>query len=213
MPRRSLWKKLNKRFRRLVSTRRLFIVGALVLVAMVSWALMNPSPMIKPTAYVPLLDVIAQGESRGNYNAYFGNAGNTSIRFTDMTLAEVLQWQEQYVAEGNASNAVGRYQIIRPTLEGLIRERNLDLDATFNEPMQDQLAIALLERRGAKEFANDTLSAEQFAYRLSMEWAALPKVVGDAPEDSYYAGDGLNQSRVESAAILNAIDKFKIMAY
>ena len=74
------------------------------------------------------------------------------------------------------------------------------------------MAIALMERRGAVDFANDKISAEQFAANLSKEWAALPAVLGDRPTESFYAGDGLNQSRVSTDVVLKAVAEFKQVA-
>lgn len=162
---------------------------------------------IDPTVYSPLLSVIAKGESNGNYNAYYGNAGNASVRFTEMSLEEVLRWQEQYVEQGQPSSAVGRYQIIRPTLNGLVRELKLDTKARFDKTMQDKLAIRLLERRGAKLYVKKKISREQFAANLAQEWAALPRITGPHPQQSYYAGDGINAARVSIEDIYRAIAK------
>lgn len=164
---------------------------------------------INPQAYKPLLDTIAKGESNGNYNAYFGNSGNSSLRLTDMTLAEVATWQREYVANGSPSNAAGRYQIIEPTLSGLVQNLKINTSLKFDEAMQDMLAIALLERRGAKDFVDGQLSDRDFAANLSQEWAALPRVNGDQPSDSFYAGDGLNKARVSVETILSAINSFE----
>jgi muramidase (phage lysozyme) len=164
---------------------------------------------INPNAYTQLLNTIAEGESRGSYNAYFGHAGNDSIRFTDMTIAEVLQWQKQYVQDGSNSSAVGRYQIIRPTLTKLVHELNVDPDAPFNAVLQDRMAIALLERRGSIEYVDNKISREQFAANLSREWAALPKIMGPNPQESYYAADGVNASRISIDAVYQALDKLK----
>lgn len=165
---------------------------------------------IDPAAYTPLLATIAKGESSDNYNAYFGKAGNTSIHFTDMSIAEVMQWQKEYVRQGSVSSAVGRYQIVRPTLAGLVGRLKLDPNARFDEAMQDRLAIALLERRGAVEYVEKKLSREQFAANLAKEWAALPKVVGDKPDESYYADDGINQSRVNIDEIYQALENLGV---
>lgn len=182
------------------------VVVAFLLVA--SYVLMLPKH-ISPKAYAVLLDTIAEGESRGNYNAYFGNASNTSLRLTDMPVEEVLKWQDAYVAAGNASSAVGRYQIINTTLEGLVAELDIRPSEIFDEKLQDKMAITLLERRGARAFVNDELSAERFAANLSKEWAALPRVIGDRPSDSYYAGDGLNESKISVDKVINAVESFK----
>lgn len=164
---------------------------------------------IEPQAYIPILNTIAEGESKGNYNAYFGNAGNSEIRFTEMNISEVQRWQEEFVKSGQPSSAVGRYQIIRPTLNGLVKQMNIKPDEKFNEELQDRMAITLLERRGSLNYVNDKLSREEFAANIAKEWAALPKIIGENPDESYYEGDGLNKSRVDKEKVFNAIQKLK----
>lgn len=159
-----------------------------------------------PTSYRPLLDLIAEVESRDNYNAYFGNADNSSIGFTKMSIADVMQWQEDQVAGGSPSSAVGRYQIINTTLAGLVRNMNIEPSQLFDETTQDRMAIALLERRGSVNYVNNEISRHDFAASLAKEWASLPKVDGENPDDSYYAGDGLNKSLVDKEKVLRAID-------
>jgi len=159
--------------------------------------------------YTGLLNTIAAGESKGNYNAYYGNAGNQGVDFTSMTVQQVLDWQHDYVQRGNPSNAVGKYQFIRPTLDGLVREMKIRGDARFDEGLQDRLAIRLLERRGIHDYMRGRISREQLAHNLSMEWAALPRVIGGNPEASYYDGDGLNAGRVSVDQILAAIDSLR----
>jgi conjugal transfer mating pair stabilization protein TraG len=153
-----------------------------------------------------LLDTIAHAESKSNYNAYFGNPTNTSIKFTSMTISEVLTWQEQFVQQGNPSTAVGRYQFIDSTLKGLIDETGTKETDIFDKELQDKLAYALLERRGIREYVDEKINRETFAHNLSKEWAGLPKVIGDNPEQSYYSGDGLNKAQVDVHEVLEAID-------
>lgn len=193
---------------------RAFIVPTLLIVicAVVfgyTYYMQNRRLAVDPQSYTPLLELIASVESKGNYNAHFGNAGNKAIDFTNMTIAEVLQWQARYVAEGNASSAVGRYQIISTTLSGLVERLGIDTSQKFNPKTQDKLAIALLERRGSEQYINKELSREEFAANLAKEWAALPKVIGDRPGDSYYASDGLNKSLVSIDKVLGAIAPIK----
>lgn len=203
---------VRRRLRKLWSQSKRTIVlvaGTAVFVglAIYSVQLTRVGMPVDPAVYRPLLELIARAESNGNYNAYFGNAANTEIIFTEMTIAEVMQWQRDYVQQGAASSAVGRYQIIDRTLAGLVEQLNLDTSEKFSQPMQDRMAVALLERRGARDFIYDAISREQFAANLAQEWAALPKVIGDNPHESYYASDGLNQSRVAVDEILAVIDR------
>lgn len=166
----------------------------------------NRRLVVDPSTYGSLLHLIGRAESNNNYNAYFGNSKNTTIDFTNMTIAEVQKWQSDFIANGNASSAVGKYQIVNTTLEGLVRRLGIDMDTKFNQTTQDQLAIALLERRGSEKYINEELTLDQFAANLAMEWAALPRVIGANPGDSYYAGDGLNKSRVSIDEIRKAIE-------
>lgn len=182
-----------------------FIVLSLAAVFAYAGYMANERVAVNPESYRPLLNLIAGAESNGNYNAYYGNPQNSGIVFTEMTVAEVRQWQEDYVAQGSPSSAVGRYQIISGTLDGLIGELGIKPTQKFDESTQDAMAIALLERRGSVEYVNEELTREQFAANLAKEWAALPKVIGDNPDQSYYAGDGLNKSRVAPDSVLAAI--------
>lgn len=194
-----------RRIKRKKATKSILVtVGLFSLLGMVLYAHTMP-PNINPTAYTPLLNTIAKGESNGNYNAYYGNVSNTTVRFTDMTVAEVLQWQEAYVQRGSPSSAVGKYQIVRPTLAGLVHELGIDPQARFDEALQDRMAITLLERRGSRAFAAKELTREQFAANIAKEWAALPRVVGGNPEESYYAHDGINASRISIDEVYTAM--------
>ncbi|CAN5621919.1 hypothetical protein BH23PAT2_BH23PAT2_08130 [soil metagenome] len=156
--------------------------------------------------YTTILNTIAEGESNRNYNAYYSNGGNTDIDFTSMKVGEVIAWQKEFVDKGSPSSAVGKYQFIRSTLEGLVKEHKIDRNQTFSPSLQDELAIALLERRGVHDYMDGKIDREDFAHNLSKEWAALPKAKGDKPESSYYAGDGLNKVRVTLDEINSGIE-------
>jgi hypothetical protein len=145
----------------------------------------------------PLLDLLAKHESGGNYNAYYGNGNNRKIKFTEMTVGEVLEWQDNYVeVEGSPSSAVGRYQYIRGTLRGMIQGKNIRLDAKFDKNLQDRLALASLEGRGLNKFLNGEMSEAQFILNLAKEWASFPTGQGANPSASYCDGDGLNAASV-----------------
>lgn len=195
--------KRRLRRKRTVST----IVAVIFIACIIGYAVyMNQRPIVvNPNTYKPLLQLIANAESKDNYNAYFGNASNVSLKFTDMSIAQVVRWQRDYVNQGSQSDAVGRYQIMSTTLTGLIEQLDIDASEQYSEAMQDRLAIALLDRRGGQKYVNHELTAQEFAANLAMEWAALPKVLGENPAGSYYAGDGLNKSLVSVSEVQAAI--------
>lgn len=202
--------KLLKKYRRRIKTKvksAPFTFALLLLLITGCIVIMNQDRQLSviPDSYKPLLDLIADVESRDNYNAYFGNAHNSSVDFTKMTIADVMEWQKQQVAHGSPSSAVGRYQIIDTTLAGLVENMKLDPNQLFDEATQDRMAIALLERRGSVSYVNNEMSRDDFAANLAMEWASLPKVTGENPESSYYAGDGLNRSLIDKERVLSAI--------
>lgn len=198
------WFKKHSRYliRKLRKPQNLVIV--LAAVGMLSLILISMQGAQKIYA-TDLLDTIAAVESKSNYNAYFGNPHNTSVTFTSMTVREVMAWQKQFVEQGSPSSAVGRYQFIDSTLQGLVQELNINEDTTFNSALQDKLAVALLERRGVHEYLNNKISRQEFAHRLSQEWAALPRATGKNPEQSYYADDGLNKAQVSVAEVYASI--------
>lgn len=209
-----MMKQLKRRARVLFRRKRnlvIIVVASLQVITLTFLIInMNNRPTkVHPVAYQPLLSIIAKGESSGNYNAYFGNAQNKDVRLTEMTIAQVLEWQQKYVQDGSPSSAAGRYQIIRPTLESLVNQLQLDRSQKFNEAMQDRMAIALMERRGSIDYIDEKLSREQFAANIAQEWAALPKVTGPNPDQSHYAGDGLNKASISIDEIVQAIDAFK----
>lgn len=162
-----------------------------------------------PNSYKPLLELIANAESNGNYNAYYGSAANSEIKFTDMSIQEVLDWQSNFVQQGSPSSAVGKYQLLNTTLGLLVQELGIDATQKFDPTTQDRLAIVLLERRGSVKYINKELSRDEFAASLAKEWAALPRVTNGDPNSSYYAGDGLNKSRVSVDEVYSAIEKIK----
>ena len=152
-----------------------------------------------------LLDMIGSVEAPRGYNQIFGGAERRLGRqdLTGMTIREVQDLQNRMVRSGAGSSAVGRYQIIRGTLNSLINELGLSGDEKFDEKMQDRLGTALLQRRGLRRFMEGSMSASQFGNNLSKEWAALPFMTGNRRGRSYYHGDRMGNrahlapSRVE----------------
>lgn len=140
-----------------------------------------------------ILDFIAggvpgnpSGETGGNYNAYFGNAKNPAD-LSVHTLAGIYEFQRGMLANDPRSTAIGRYQFLRKTLQGLQAECRLPDTEMFAPELQDRLGMRLLNRRGYSEWRAGKIDAREFAHRLSMEWASLPDPGNDGR--SHYDGD------------------------
>lgn len=158
----------------------------------------------------PLLNLIGKHESGNNYNAYYARAKNkTDPELTTMTIDAVIAFQKKYVKGGSPSSAMGWYQIIRKTLEGLKRSLGLTGKERFDAAMQDKLGVALLNQRGLQRFLKGQLSETAFAHNVSKEWASFPRATGSKPELSFYAGDGLNKAHASLAEVRAALKKVK----
>lgn len=146
-----------------------------------------------------LLDFIGKIEGRGDYNILVGGKSNPEL--TRMTVAQVLEYQKRMLASGHESTAVGKYQIIRKTLQGLVNSGAVKLNDVFNQSTQDKAAIALMNGRGRLKFLAGKMDAETYANNLAKEWASLPMANGR----SFYAGTGSNKSLVSRADFVNAL--------
>jgi len=166
--------------------------------------------------FAQLLSLIASRESNGNYNAHFGKAGNqNNPRFTTMPVKEVRRWQDDFIADGSDSSAVGKYQIIRTTLDAIIGRLKLDGSEIFDENLQDNMAMNLLQVRKLDEFLSKTIDIVRFGNNLAMEWASFP-VLSNLTNDkgrlvhrgqSFYAGDGLNKAHIMPEQIEDVLAK------
>ena len=124
---------------------------------------------------------------------------------TQMTLNEVLEWQNTHNPLGPETTAIGAYQIVNqpnaPTLSGLIRKMGLTGGELFTSELQDRMAIVLMEGRGLSKFLSGKLDGDSFANQIAREWASLPVLKEDrrgrrtiAIGQSYYRGDGINKA-------------------
>lgn len=160
------------------------------------------APATTPGSVKGLLGIIGQHESRQNYNAIWPKTEGNGTDFTRMTVNEVLAYQRNYTRnEGNASSAVGRYQIIQGTLRGLKEDMGLSGNERFDAAMQDRMAVRLLEQRGLNDFRNGRISPERFMDNVAREWASMPNRHGRG----HYDGDGLNAVGVSIAPVRNAM--------
>lgn len=152
-----------------------------------------------------ILDFVGKHESNGNYNATYGGR---EYDLTGMTLNDVralqtamLYEQEQKgIPKSHQSSAVGKYQIIRKTFDGLRTKMNLTGDELFDEEMQDRLALALMEEKGVMDDLKSG-NVDSAQNHLASIWAAMPTT----DNKSAYASVGKNKSLVESNVVRNAL--------
>jgi tape measure domain-containing protein len=133
------------------------------------------TPNVKTQVDGGILDLIARGESGGDYNRSLDNGRWTGgeKNLTGMTLNQIQALQAQMLSnpenrakygDGLGSSALGRYQIVGKTLKGLMASMNLSGDELFDEKMQDQMAARLVAGRGASTTG------------LRKEWTSLVNV-------------------------------------
>lgn len=161
-------------------------------------------------AFGNLMDSLMGAESSNNYNAFSGNTNNKDIRFTNMSLSEIVDWQKSkaWQTKGGVSSAVGKYQFIQKTLVETIRASGLDPATTkFTPAVQDRLAFTrLLSARNLSGFLKGEISAENYLDKyMSKEWAGLKRTDGRG----WYDGDGLNKASLSPAKSIAALIAFR----
>jgi len=153
-----------------------------------------------------LAEIRSHESPNHGYNDYFGRGFKRgpfapSKDLTKLTINEVLSWQVASNPTGPDTSAAGAYQIIRPTLMGLVRSMGLKGDELFDNELQDRMAISLMNGRGLQKFLTGDLDGDSFANKMAREWASLPVLKEDrrgrriiAIGQSYYRGDGVNKA-------------------
>lgn len=165
-----------------------------------------------------LLNYIGDMESTA-FGGYNNSYNNQAIALDTMTLGEVLEEQQARRKNGEASSAMGRYQIIHKTLKDLTdrNPKDMPLSRVMDKQTQDELAMILLRRRGLDKFQNGEMSEEDFGHQLSMEWASVPLTTDHTTTSgkdkgrvrpagtSYYAKDGLNKALSDTGSAVAAM--------
>lgn len=144
----------------------------------------------------------AGGESGGNYNAVIGDAAATDD-LSVKTLSDIYALMSQLLSDGEPSTAVGRYQIIRHTLQSLQAKAQIPNSALFTPELQDKLAVLLLIGRGYPKWWRGVMGDQEFAHGLSMEWASLPDPYNGGK--SHYDGIGPNHAGTSLGVLLNML--------
>ena len=185
---------------------------------------LNPPPPLEDR-FAPargLMELVGQKESNGDYNVAYGG---TKDNFTNMTVDEVLKWQDDYVKSGSESSAVGKYQIVRGTLRDLKKKMKLKGDEVFSPEMQDAMFVQLLKKRDYDKWVDGKIDDDQFANKLAKEFASFP-VVNDMDVtdkkgkvlrklkrgESYYNKIAGNKSLITPEQVTNALESYRTPA-
>jgi len=115
-------------------------------------------------------EMIAKGESNGDYNAIYGGK---NAKLTTMTLQQVYDLQDQLLKNTNHS-PVGKYQFIKPTLQSLAQQLGFGPNTVFTQQVQDQLADLLIYQQGFPAYQSGLTPKEQFLAQLKSQWDSLP---------------------------------------
>ncbi len=145
------------------------------------------------------LDLIgrAEGTDKGRgYNETLGYGAYTNgpRELTSMSLDDIRQLQNYMLVHPQNyfnSSALGRYQIVGKTLDGLRAELGLTGQEKFTPELQDRLATTLAQRRG-----NDPAG-------LRNEWEGLRRIPDaeiSAAFGNFTPGGGLG-TRIENAVV------------
>ena len=160
--------------------------------------------------FAPLLDVIANGESR---SGTFGTSGYDAIYsgakikpnkpISQMTVAEVKAYQQKLVDSGHASTAVGRYQFIRNkgAFSKMAAQAGLKDTDIFDVKAQDKLAIHYL---GGEKQLNEwirTGNNKALANKTAQQFASMKNSSGHGN----YDGDGLNTAHHGGVDVMRGV--------
>ena len=176
----------------------------------------SASPWYATVAMENLLTLIRSKEAPAGYNQRFAEAKPKKV-LAHMSFDEVRSYgRARVTVDKKASSAIGGYQFITKTLDSLKISLGLTGREMFTETFQDDLAIALMIRRGLLKYLRDQITAVEFCNNLAKEWASLPVVspIQGAHRrvssgQSYYAGDGLNAAHHKPAKVLEAVTAMK----
>ena len=139
-------------------------------------------------------------ESGGDYGStfkkYLDGFDRKDEDITKMSIADVVQYQKDYLAHQTAmgipvdqqSAAVGAYQMLYP--DKAAKELGIDMSAKFDQATQDKLAEYYLNMAGQQDYLSGKITAEQYNDGLAGQFASIKTTAGTG----VYDNDGLNSA-------------------
>ncbi|MFZ4169327.1 hypothetical protein ACEV60_11745 [Enterobacter ludwigii] len=147
-------------------------------------------------AHSAFANLIGNAESRNDYTAYNRThphlAAYSGTNLTSMTIAQVM------VAQKNREMfATGRFQFIPAVLKEMVHELKLDVEALYDETMQDRMFeeyTIKLKRSPIIDYLEGNGSVEDAAYACAKEFASvgvqLGRPISPDPHEFERAPDG-----------------------
>ena len=176
-----------------------------------AFALAGPAAAQSPLTEIDsrtagVLEFIGALEAPGGYDVVSSYAAAPPPKpLTDMTVGEVLDWQESIDARSK-SEAAGRYQIMEDTLRKyLVPTMGLTGRERFSPAMQDAMAVVLMKRRGWNPRSRNYV---KMGNGLAQEWAALPVLSGPKAGLSFYhdTKGARNRAQTTAAGFLQVLE-------
>jgi len=166
----------------------------------------------------PLGDLISRGE--GGYNSY--NRGTLHGRivaasqqhdFAQMTLEELTRRQKLPIDDADKVFAVGKYQVIPPTMRGAIAALNLEPSVRFGPDTQERIFSDYLIRTKRPAIYNYIAGAAGASLygaqkAASQEWASIDDPDTPGKPFGEYGKHG-NRSSIRAAQVAAALDAMR----
>lgn len=153
----------------------------------------------------PFLKLMGRVEGPNGYDEI---TRSTRLRpdrpLTQMTIAEVIAFQQRVRSSGAASSAMGRYQFTYRTLSYIVEKFEIDDSLPFDSITQDALARIEMRRCG---FYEPIMDDTRLANCLAAVWAALPVVTGQNAGRSRFHGIAGNRALVTKEEFMTALRK------
>lgn len=153
-------------------------------------------------AHSPFADLIGNAESVNDYTAYnrtwphphpTHSQAYTHTNLTSMTIAQVMAAMERF-----DMFATGRFQITPPVMKEIVRGLNLDVNALYDEAMQDRMFeeyIIKVKRKSIINYLEGNDGVEDAAYACALEFASVGvkqgKEISPDPHEYERTSDGL----------------------
>jgi hypothetical protein len=164
----------------------------------------NPNLMGGP-GIEGLASFVAGAETGGRFDAYNADSGKGDPKILDTNISNLRSYISKYP---NSSGAVGAYQFMPETAEGLAKQMGIDPTKTkFTPEVQKQLHLFHLNQLGYGKYAKGEMSKEEFGAAIAQQYRAVPD-----PRTGYTWNDSAavrNKAQVTNEQYLRALEQSK----